>query len=86
MALPLGTDVEFLGENSSGGMTVGKLAATLVSLHGATPVAQAAIATAVISASGAQVSALSTGEYATIVTTVNAIRTLLINKGFMASS
>lgn len=72
--------------NGPDGATIGSSASELISLHGATPVAQAAIATAVVSASAAQVGALSTAEYATIVTTVNAIRTLLINKGFMAAS
>ena len=84
MALPLGSDVEFLGENNSGGMTVGKLAATLVSFHGAAAVAQAAIATAVTT--GVTAGAASSADFLTLTTTINAIRTCLINKGLMASS
>lgn len=42
MALPLGTDVEYVGQNASGGMSLGASSTELVSLHGATPIAQAA--------------------------------------------
>lgn len=42
MALPLGTDVEYIGQNASGGMSLGASSTELVSLHGATPTAQSA--------------------------------------------
>lgn len=40
MALPRGTDVEFLGENASGGMTLGQSTTELISFYGVTPVVQ----------------------------------------------
>ena len=84
MALPLGSDVEFLGQNNSGGIVIGTSATKLVGFHNATPVAQAAIATALTTA--VTVGAANSADYLTLVTTVNAIRTLLINKGLMAAS
>ena len=42
MALPRGTDVEYLGENASGGMCMGSSATELVSFHGAAPTDQCA--------------------------------------------
>lgn len=84
MALPLGSDVEFLGQNNSGGTVIGVSAAKLVGFHNATPVAQAAICSAPVT--GVTVGAASSADYATLITAVQAIRTILINKGLMASS
>lgn len=70
--------------NGPDGATVGSSASELVSFHGVTPVAQAAIATAVVT--GVTAGAASSADFLTLTTTINAIRTLLINKGLMASS
>ena len=40
MALPRGTDVEYLGENASGGMSLGQSTTELISFYGVTPVVQ----------------------------------------------
>lgn len=42
MALPLGTDQEFLGQNASGGVCMGKTSATVVGFYGAAGTAQRA--------------------------------------------
>jgi hypothetical protein len=83
MALPLGTDLEYLGENASGGMTVGTAASKLVGFHGSA-VSQAAVCTVV--PTSATMYSGSTADFLTLVTTINAMRTALINKGIMASS
>ena len=70
--------------NGPDGATVRSSASELVSFHGVTPVAQAAIATAVVT--GVTAGAASSADFLTLTTTINAIRTLLINKGLMASS
>lgn len=45
MPLPLGTDVEYIGQGASGGVVVGRAASDLVGFYGATPVVQRATAT-----------------------------------------
>lgn len=40
MALPSGTDLETIGQNASGGMTLGASTSELVSFYGVTPIAQ----------------------------------------------
>ena len=42
MALPSGTDVEYIGANASGGMSFGQSATELISFYGVTPAAQVA--------------------------------------------
>ena len=42
MALPLGTDVQYIGANASGGMVLGKSTTDLVAFHGETPTDQCA--------------------------------------------
>lgn len=44
MAFPLGTDVETIGQNASGGMTFGGSTTELISFYNVTPVAQIAAA------------------------------------------
>lgn len=44
MALPSGTDLYYVGPNSSGGMTFGADTTELISFYGVTPVAQLASA------------------------------------------
>ena len=56
MALGLGTDVENLGANASGGMLVGSAASKKVAFYGATPVIQRAYSSAVHATSAASVS------------------------------
>ena len=40
MALPSGTDVEFVGASASGGTTLGQTSTELISFYAATPIAQ----------------------------------------------
>lgn len=50
MALPLGTDVEYIGQNASGGMSFGSSATELISFYGTTPTAQISAAAQATSA------------------------------------
>ena len=45
MALPRGTDVEYIGSNASGGMSLGSSTSELISFYGVTPTAQLSLAT-----------------------------------------
>ena len=45
MAIPLGTDVQVIGSNASGGMTFGSGTSELISFYGVSPIAQPASAT-----------------------------------------
>lgn len=47
MALPLGTDVEYLGTSSSGGTVLGQSASEKIGFYGIAPVAQRAYSSAV---------------------------------------
>jgi hypothetical protein len=87
MALPLGTDVEYIGENASGGMSLGKTASILVSLHGVTPVAQATAITTVVSGTAATTATYGvlTPDVTALITAVNAIIVALRNKGITAT-
>ena len=91
MALPLGTDVEYLGANASGGMSVGKTTDELVSFHGVAPVAQAsgsaqaALATDAL-ATGAGAYGFSSAQALGVVALLNAIRLALVNKGIIKGS
>ena len=67
-----------------GAVALGDAAGDLIAFHGASAVAQAAIATAITTAVTAGFA--NSADFLTMVTTVNAIRTLLINKGLMAAS
>ncbi len=68
----------------TGDSQIGSAAATLVSFHGAAAVAQAVICSAAVTVVTA--GAASTADFTTLVAAVNAMRTLLINKGLMAAS
>ena len=91
MALPLGTDVEYIGANASGGMSFGQSSAELVSLYGATPItqpsgaAQAAGATDAAT-TGAATYGLTSAQANGVVSLLNAIRTALVNLGAMKGS
>lgn len=91
MALPLGSDVEYIGANGSGGMSLGLSTAELVSFHGVTPIAQpsgsaqAAVATTAAT-TGAATYGLTSAQANGVVTLLNEIRTVLVNKGMMKGS
>ena len=72
----------FTALTGTGAASIVGSATTNLAFHGAAGTAQAAIATALVTAVTA--GAATTADYATLVTTVNAIRTLLRNKGLMA--
>ena len=56
MALPRGTDVEYLGQSSSGGVCIGQSASKLVGFYGIAPIAQRGYSSAVHATSAASVS------------------------------
>lgn len=64
--------IEYLGDGSSAGTVLGRTATELVAFHAATPVAQASAIVAV------------TGTVS-LTTTINAILTVLRNKGLIAA-
>ena len=66
--------VMFLGDNNPDGVSVGLNSTELVSMHGATPIAQATVAATTTTV--ATTTALETD--------IDAIRTALINKGIIA--
>jgi hypothetical protein len=92
MALPSGTDVQYLGANASGGMVVGSSSSELVAFHGATPTDQpafvASVGTTVLegSVSASAIVGYSLGKFSALVTLVNSMQQILIEKGLMASS
>lgn len=45
MALPLGTDVEYIGQQASGGMSLGASTTEKISFYGVTPIVQPSAAT-----------------------------------------
>lgn len=75
MALPSGTDLQSIGANASGGMTVGLSSSELVGFHGSA-VAQASFIESVTAST----------TLTNVVNRVNDILILLKNKGLMASS
>lgn len=75
MALPSGTDLETIGQNASGGMTLGASATELVGFHGAAVDQNAFIETVTASTT-----------LTNVVARVNNILDLLKEKGLMASS
>ena len=78
-----------LSNLNPGGTSLGQSAADLISLHGATPVAQAAYAAALsinaLSVSGV-IGFTTSASFSTAITRINDILTVLINKGLMAAS
>lgn len=92
MALPRGTDVQSIGANASGGMTLGLSATELVSFHGATAVDQTAytatISTTVpVSAAGSPIFGYQTSaQFIAHTAATNAILACLIEKGLMAAA
>ena len=92
MALPLGTDVQYIGSNASGGMCLGLSSSELVAFHGATPTDQPAFVATISftfiegSVSASALVGFSRGQVSNMVTLLNAIQALLVEKGLMASS
>lgn len=74
MALPSGTDVEYIGQNASGGMVLGQSASELVAFHGATPTDQYAAIESVTAST----------TLTNVVNRVNDILILLREKGLCA--
>lgn len=56
MALPSGSDVEYVGTSCSGGVCIGQSASELVGFYGKAPVAQRAYSAAVHNTTGVAVS------------------------------
>lgn len=74
MALPSGTDLQQLGSNASGGMTVGKTSTDLAGFHGAAVDQNAAIESVTASTT-----------LTNVVNRVNDILVMLREKGLIAS-
>lgn len=80
-----------LSDGNPGGTILGQSAADLISLHGATPVAQAAFTAQVTNTASVAITAAGFGFSTTaqadgLIALVRAMQTVLINKGFMAAS
>ena len=93
MALPLGTDVEYIGANASGGMSFGKTSTELISFYGATPSAQlasssqaAAASTAAASISATQWGFSTSTQADAVITLVNRLRADLVTLGIIKGS
>ena len=88
MALPLGTDVEYIGQNASGGMVLGKQTSTLVAFHGSTPTDQYAAVTDLsinaLSVSGV-IGFTSSASFSTAILAINSILAVLREKGLIAT-
>ena len=92
MPLPLGTDVEYIGQNASGGMVFGASATELIAFHGATATDQlaytATVSTTVpVSVAGSVAFAYQTSaQFIAHIAATNAAIACLIEKGLMAAS
>jgi hypothetical protein len=83
MALPLGTDVEYLGQSASGGVCIGQSASKKVGFYGIAPVAQRAYSSAVHASSAL---ATSTDFGATQLAAVQEIQKTLVALGIWATA
>lgn len=83
MALPLGSDVEYVGSGGSGGVVMGRDAADLIGFYGLAPVAQRAYSSAVHATSAL---ASSSDFGATQLAAVQEIQKTLIAIGFWATA
>ena len=91
MALPSGTDLQSIGANASGGMTLGLSASELVGFHGSAVDQAAFVATIGTtylegSVSASAIVGFSSGRFSALIGLVNSMQALLIEKGLMASS
>lgn len=83
MALPLGTDVEYVGSGGSGGVVLGRDADDLIGVYGKAPSAQRAFSSAVHVSSNLATSA-SFG--ATQLAAINEIQATLVALGIWATA
>lgn len=87
MPLPLGTDVEYIGANASGGMCLGLSTSELVAFHGSTPTDQYAAITSIstsVAITSCGVYGFTTTQANGLITAVNSILALLNEKGLSA--
>lgn len=82
MALPSATDVQYVGDNGSGGVCIGYSSSKKVGFYGATPVIRRAYSSAVHATSAI---AVSSSFGATQLAAVQEIQKLLQGVGLMAS-
>lgn len=88
MALPSGTDVQYLGSNASGGMVVGLSSSELVAFHGSTPTDQyAAIADLSINALSVSgvIGFTTSASFSTAILAINSVLAVLREKGLIAT-
>jgi hypothetical protein len=98
MALARGTDVEYIGENASGGMSLGSAITEKISFFGVTPIVQRAgtgtaaspqialtTALASVTVTGAYGFALSSG-FSALLAQVEEIRATLVAFGLMSGT
>lgn len=94
MALPLGTDLEYVGQNATGGVVLGKTSAALVGFFGlATAVAQpqcsvaAAVATSAVinSSTSATCFGYTSAQATAIITLVNQLRAMGVTLNLWAT-
>jgi 5-keto 4-deoxyuronate isomerase len=83
MALPLGTDVEYIGQGASGGVCVGSGATAKIGFYGKAPSAQRAYSSAVHASSAL---ATSTDFGATQLAAVQEIQKTLVALGIWATA
>lgn len=83
MALPSATDVQYVGDNGSGGVCIGYSSSKKVGFYGATPVIRRAYSSAVHATSAI---AVSSSFGATQLAAVQEIQKLLQGVGLMASA
>ena len=83
MALPLVSDVEYLGSGATGGVVLGRSASELIGVYGKAPVAQRAYTAAVHATSAL---ATSTDFGATQLAAVQEIQKTLIGLGVWATA
>lgn len=87
MALPSGTDVEYIGQNASGGMVLGQSASELVAFHGATPTDQYAALTLVgtsVPVAACASFGLTSTQLTALITAVNSLIAMAQEKGLTA--
>lgn len=93
MALPRGTDVEYIGENASGGACFGRASAETIGFYGATPIAQrqssavpAVATTAGINSSiSSSCFGFTSAQCAAIIALVNELRAAAVALGLIAT-
>lgn len=87
MALPSGTDLQSIGANASGGMTLGLSSSELVGFHGSAVDQYAAITDLSINALSVSgvIGFTSSASFSTAITAINSILAMLREKGLIAT-